>query len=203
MFERFTDRARRVIVLAQEEARLLGHNYVGTEHLLLGLMREGSDPGVKTLEASGISLETLRAAVEEIIGARDSAPGDQLPFTPRAKKVLELSLRESRDVGDTSIGTRHLLSALIREGEGVAVQVLVKRGVDVSRLRVSQPLDAPSPVEVDVTTTSGRIGPPHCPRCGADLTQHALYRTTAEAIALVYCGRCQATIGAVATSAPA
>jgi ATP-dependent Clp protease ATP-binding subunit ClpA len=204
MFERFTDGARRVIVLAQEEARLLRHAYVGTEHFLLGLMREGSDPGVKAVEASGISLETVRAEVVEIIGPAESSAGEALPFTPRAKKVLELSLREARDVGDGSIDTRHILSALIREGDGVAVQVLVKLGVDVSRLRVSGPIDEPvTDVDVDVTTTPDPDGPPRCPRCGADLTEHAVYRATDDAIALVFCGRCHCTIGTVATSVPA
>jgi ATP-dependent Clp protease ATP-binding subunit ClpA len=204
VFERFTDRARRVIVLAQEEARLLRHNYVGTEHFLLGLVREGSDPGVKALAASGVSLETVRAEVVEIIGPAESPPGEPLPFTPRAKKVLELSLREARDVGDTSIDTRHILSALVREGDGVAVHVLVKLGVDVSRLRVSGPIDEPdTEIDVDVATTSDPDGPPRCPRCGADLTEHAVYRATDDGIALVFCGRCHSTIGTVATSVPA
>jgi ATP-dependent Clp protease ATP-binding subunit ClpA len=135
MFERFTDRARRVVVLAQEEARLLNHNYVGTEHLLLGLAHEGQGVAAKALESLGIRLEAVRAQVEEIIGQGQWAPSGHIPFTPRAKKVLELSLRESKQVGHDYIGTEHILLGLIREGEGVAAQVLVKLGGDLSRVR--------------------------------------------------------------------
>ena len=135
MFERFTDRARRVIVLAQEEARLLNHNYIGTEHLLLGLAREGQDVAATALERLGIRLEALRSQVEEIIGRGPRAPSGHVPFTPRAKKVLELSLREAKELGHDYIGTEHLLLGLIREGEGVAAQVLVKLGADLSRAR--------------------------------------------------------------------
>jgi ClpA/ClpB-like protein len=135
MFERFTDRARRVIVLAQEEARLLDHNYIGTEHILLGLIREREGVAAKALEALGISLEAVRAEVERIIGRGESTPGTQIPFTPRSKKVLELSLREARSLGHDYIGTEHVLLGLIREGEGVAAQVLVKLGADLSRVR--------------------------------------------------------------------
>jgi ATP-dependent Clp protease ATP-binding subunit ClpA len=135
MLERFTDRARRVVVLAQEEARLLNHNYVGTEHLLLGLAHEGQGVAAKALESLGIRLEAVRAQVEEIIGQGQWAPSGHIPFTPRAKKVLELSLRESKQVGHDYIGTEHILLGLIREGEGVAAQVLVKLGGDLSRVR--------------------------------------------------------------------
>jgi ATP-dependent Clp protease ATP-binding subunit ClpA len=135
MFERFTDRARRVVVLAQEEARLLNHNYVGTEHLLLGLAHEGQGVAAKALESLGISLEAVRAQVEEIIGQGQQAPSGHIPFTPRAKTVLELSLREANQLGHNYIGTEHLLLGLIREGEGVAAQVLVKLGGDLSRIR--------------------------------------------------------------------
>ncbi|NNK92246.1 MAG: AAA family ATPase, partial [Acidimicrobiia bacterium] len=135
MFERFTDRARRVVVLAQEEARLLNHNYIGTEHILLGLIHEGEGVAAKALESLGISLEAVRSQVEEIIGQGGSSPSGHIPFTPRAKKVLELSLREALQLGHNYIGTEHILLGLIREGEGVAAQVLVKLGADLSRVR--------------------------------------------------------------------
>ena len=135
MFERFTDRARRVVVLAQEEARMLNHNYIGTEHILLGLIHEGEGVAAKAMEGMGISLEAVRAQVEEIIGQGQQAPSGHIPFTPRAKKVLELSLREALQLGHNYIGTEHILLGLIREGEGVAAQVLVKLGADLNRVR--------------------------------------------------------------------
>jgi ATP-dependent Clp protease ATP-binding subunit ClpA len=135
MFQQFTDRARRVVVLAQEEARLLNHDYVGTEHLLLGLAHEGQGVAAKALESLGIRLEALRSQVEEAIGRGQRAPSGHLSFTPRAKKVLELSLRESQQLGHNYLGTEHLLLGLVREGEGVAAQVLVKLGADLSRVR--------------------------------------------------------------------
>src|SRR5213082_1138512 len=135
MFERFTDRARRVVVLAQEEARMLNHNYIGTEHILLGIIHEGEGVAAKALESLGISLEAVRSQVEEIIGQGQAAPTGHIPFTPRAKKVLELSLREALQLGHNYIGTEHILLGLIREGEGVAAQVLVKLGADLSRVR--------------------------------------------------------------------
>jgi ATP-dependent Clp protease ATP-binding subunit ClpC len=135
MFERFTDRARRVVVLAQEEARMLNHNYIGTEHILLGLIHEGEGVAAKALESLGISLEAVRQQVEEIIGQGQSAPTGHIPFTPRAKKVLELSLREDLQLGHNYIGTEHILLGLIREGEGVAAQVLQKLGADLNRVR--------------------------------------------------------------------
>jgi ATP-dependent Clp protease ATP-binding subunit ClpC len=135
MFERFTDRARRVVVLAQEEARMLNHNYIGTEHILLGLIKEGEGVAAKGLEALGISLDGVRTQVEEIIGQGQQAPSGHIPFTPRAKKVLELSLREALQLGHNYIGTEHILLGLIREGDGVAAQVLVKLGADLNRVR--------------------------------------------------------------------
>src|SRR6478752_6980006 len=135
MFERFTDRARRVVVLAQEEARVLSHNYIGTEHILLGLIHEGEGVAAKALESLDISLEAVRAQVEEIIGQGQQAPSGHIPFTPRAKKVLELSLREALQLGHSYIGTEHILLGLIREGEGVAAQVLQKLGADLNRVR--------------------------------------------------------------------
>ncbi len=135
MFERFTDRARRVVVLAQEEARMLNHNYIGTEHILLGLIHEGEGVAAKALESMNISLEGVREQVTEIIGRGQTAPAGHIPFTPRAKKVLELSLREALQLGHNYIGTEHILLGLIREGEGVAAQVLQKLGADLSKVR--------------------------------------------------------------------
>ncbi|HJX86807.1 MAG TPA: Clp protease N-terminal domain-containing protein, partial [Gemmatimonadales bacterium] len=135
MFERFTDRARRVVVLAQEEARLLNHNYIGTEHILLGLIHEGEGVAAKALESLDISLEGVRAQVQEIIGQGQQAPTGHIPFTPRAKKVLEYSLREALQLGHSYIGTEHILLGLIREGEGVAAQVLVKLGAELNKVR--------------------------------------------------------------------
>ncbi|GAB3816523.1 ATP-dependent Clp protease ATP-binding subunit [Tessaracoccus terricola] len=137
MFERFTDRARRVIVLAQDEAKLLNHNYIGTEHILLGLIHEGEGVAAKALESLGISLEAVREQVEEIIGQGQQVPTGHIPFTPRAKRVLELSLREALQMNHSYIGTEHILLGLIREGEGVAAQALLKLGADLNRVRTT------------------------------------------------------------------
>ena len=136
MFERFTDRARRVVVLAQEEARLLNHNYIGTEHVLLGLLREAEGVAAQALLALDVSLEAVRARVEEIIGV-GAGPSESghVPFTPRAKKVLEMALREALQLGHNYIGTEHLLLGLVREGEGVAAQVLVQMGAELQAVR--------------------------------------------------------------------
>jgi len=160
VFERFTDRARRVVVLAQEEARLLNHNYIGTEHILLGLIHEGEGVAAKALESLGISLEKVRQQVEEIIGAGQSPPSGHIPFTPRAKKVLELSLREALQLGHNYIGTEHILLGLIREGEGVAAQVLVKLGADLGRVRqqVIQLLSGYSGQKGEPAATGGGTG---------------------------------------------
>jgi ATP-dependent Clp protease ATP-binding subunit ClpC len=135
MFERFTDRARRVVVLAQEEARMLNHNYIGTEHLLLGLLHEDQGMAAQVLGEMGVSLSSVREQVLEIIGSGDSAPSGHIPFTPRAKKVLELSLREALQLGTDYIGTEHLLLGLLREGDGVAPQILVKLGKNLNVVR--------------------------------------------------------------------
>jgi ATP-dependent Clp protease ATP-binding subunit ClpC len=136
MFERFTDKARQCVVLAQEEARLLDHNYIGTEHLLLGLAREADGIAAHALQRLGITLDAVRADVTTIIGAGPAAaPSGHIPFTPRAKKVLELSLREALQLGHNYIGTEHILLGLVREGEGVAAQILVGRGADLARVR--------------------------------------------------------------------
>jgi ATP-dependent Clp protease ATP-binding subunit ClpA len=135
MFERFTDRARRVVVLAQDEARMLNHDYIGTEHILLGLIHEGEGVAARALEAMHIGLDTVRGQVEEIIGRGEQSPPGHIPFTPRSKRVLELSLRESLQLGHNYIGTEHILLGLIREGDGVAAQVLVRLGADLNRVR--------------------------------------------------------------------
>src|SRR5512135_2841710 len=135
MFERFTDQARRVVVLAQEEARRLDHNYIGTEHILLGLLRDGEGVAVEALDGLGISLDETRAKVEEIIGRGSDQASGHIPFTPRAKKVLELSLREALELGTDYIGTEHILLGLIREGQGVAAQVLVDLGAGLDQTR--------------------------------------------------------------------
>ena len=136
MFERFTDKARRVVVLAQEEARMLNHDYIGTEHLLLGLLQEGKGVGAKALEALGITHEAVRQQVEEVIGRGKQAPrASHIPFTPQAKKALELSLREALQIGHNYIGTEHILLGLIREADGPAAQVLVGLGADLDRVR--------------------------------------------------------------------
>jgi ATP-dependent Clp protease ATP-binding subunit ClpC len=137
MFERFTDRARRVIVLARQEARALDHDWIGTEHILLGLLHESGGVAARALTAMGIGLDAMREAVEDIIprGPEPLPESGHIPFTPRAKKVLELSLREAQQLRSDHIGTEHILLALVREGDGVAAQVLVSSGVDLNRAR--------------------------------------------------------------------
>jgi ATP-dependent Clp protease ATP-binding subunit ClpA len=135
MFERFTDRARRVVILAQEEARMLDHNYIGTEHVLLGLINEGEGVAAKALRALDVDLDTLRREVEALVGRGQQPESGHIPFTPRAKKVLELALRESVHLGHEYIGTEHLLLGLVREGEGPAAQVLAQRGIELARVR--------------------------------------------------------------------
>lgn len=135
MFERFTDRARRVVVLAQEEARMLNHSYIGTEHILLGLIHEGKGVAAKALETLNIKLDNVRKQIKDMIGKGQKSPEGHIPFTPRAKKVLEFSLREALQLGHNYIGTEHILLGLIREGEGIAAQVLVKLGADLNRVR--------------------------------------------------------------------
>jgi ATP-dependent Clp protease ATP-binding subunit ClpC len=202
MFERFTERARRVVVLAQAEARLLNHDYIGTEHLLLALIHEGEGVAAKALESLGISLEQVRGEVEEIIGQGTSASTGQIPFTPRSKKVLELSLREALQLGHNYIGTEHILLGLVREGEGVGAQVLRKRGVTMEAVRT------------EVTTVLGGRGaeepgaPPHdeplCPGCRGRLSQTAAYRVLdvapagegePRALTFTFCRVCGASLG--------
>jgi len=181
MFERFTDRARRVVVLAQEEARMLNHNYIGTEHILLGLIHEGEGVAAKSLESLGISLEGVRSQVEEIIGQGQQAPSGHIPFTPRAKKVLELSLREALQLGHNYIGTEHILLGLIREGEGVAAQVLVKLGAELTRVRqqVIQLLSGYQGKETAEAGSGGRGGESGSPSTSLVLDQFGRNLTAA------------------------
>jgi ATP-dependent Clp protease ATP-binding subunit ClpA len=203
VFERFTDRARQVVVLAHEEARLLKHNYIGTEHILLGLIHEREGVAAKALEQLGISLEAVRTQVEEIIGQGGSSPSGHIPFTPRAKKVLELSLREALQLGHDHIGTEHLLLGLMSEGEGIAAQVLVRLGAEVDAVRhqvkklvsghPSEP-QRPTAVEGEPTRPAPRAEAAQTPamlRAAADArkfagdhpigTQHTLLAITDEA----------------------
>lgn len=174
MFERFTDRARRVVVLADEEARTLNHNYIGTEHLVLGLLREEEGVAARALTASDISLEGARKKVEETVGRGQEAPTGHIPYMPRAKKVLELALRESLQLGHHYIGTEHLLLGLIREGAGIGAQVLTALDVDLNQVRQrvlqllqDQMAKAKEP-ELSATTLSNML-PEYsvdcCPKC--------------------------------------
>jgi ATP-dependent Clp protease ATP-binding subunit ClpA len=208
-FERFTDRARRVLVLAQEEARLLNHAFIGTEHLLLGLIHEGDGVAAKALDSLGVSFQAARAKVVETIGKGGTAPSGSLPFTPRSKKVLELAMREANQLGHNYIGTEHLLLGLVREGEGVGSQVLVNLGADLGRVRQRV-------MEV-MSGYSGNVGAgdralleranlsPLCPQCRADLVEAARFRRITVApgptgdheepisMDVVYCSGCGTT----------
>ena len=135
VFERFTERARQVVVLAQDEARALEHNYIGTEHILLGLLREEEGLAARVLESLDITVEEVRAQVARIVGQGDEVTTGQIPFTPRAKKVLELALREALSIGHNYIGTEHLLLALVRENQGVAARILRDFGGDAETVR--------------------------------------------------------------------
>jgi ATP-dependent Clp protease ATP-binding subunit ClpC len=220
VFERFTDRARRVVVLAQEESRLLNHKYIGTEHILLGLLREAEGVAARALEAMGISLEEVRSRVEAIIGHGVDAPTGHIPFTPRAKKVLELSLREALQLKHNYIGTEHLLLGLIRESEGVAAQVLVSMGAELERVKqeVLNLLSGPAGSrEVRAGTVRRMVAglgrrspeeaagePPTCPHCGASLIESAACMTTSiqgpednqeRSVTFVYCTNCGHSLG--------
>jgi ATP-dependent Clp protease ATP-binding subunit ClpC len=211
LFERFTDQARRVVVLAQEEARLLDHTYVGTEHELLGLIREGEGIAGRALDRHGVTLDAARRQVRSIIGTGEAAATGHFPLTPRAKKVLELAWREALQLGHKRIGTEHILLGLIREGEGVGTQVLQNLGADPRRLRqtVIQLLSgsAREEGEDDVTGSEGaslrELGP-RCPSCGQSLEGSLTYRRLAAApveeheksmpILMLFCGRCGAIL---------
>ena len=210
MFERFTDTARRVLVLAQEEARLLNHNFIGTEHILLGLLHEGEGVAAQALGALGVNLYDARERVEETIGPAGSSLVGSPPFTPRAKKVLELSLREALQLGHNYIGTEHLLLGLVREGEGVGAQVLVRMGADLSRVR-QQVVEL---LEAGAGTAPGPAGGPKqrgplCGWCRSELSESARFRTiyvppdesgTGEDLrrtSVFYCSRCGTVLSPV------
>jgi ATP-dependent Clp protease ATP-binding subunit ClpC len=207
MFERFTERARRSMVLAQEEARLLGHPFIGTEHLLLGLIHEGEGVGAAALGRLGVSLDAVRAKVEETIGPAQIEPtgaGGSPPFTPRSKKVLELALREALQLGHNYIGTEHILLGIVREGEGVAARVLVDLGASLQATRATvlellAELPRPSPetgaaLRAAIGGPSGPSGsPPDCPHCRASLaTTAAAHRLELDGatFVVVYCIEC-------------
>ena len=225
MFERFTDRARRVVVLAQEEAGLLDHNYIGTEHLLLGLIQEQEGVAAKALVAMGVELETVRFKVDEMIGRGPEKFAGHIPFTPRAKKVLELSLREALQLGHNYIGTEHILLGLVREGEGVAAQVLNDLTVNLDRVRltVMQLLSGSSRAEGEIHPPAhaheGIMAPPgvepfegpegssgpRCPGCRRELEETAVHRTLpvpseeeggeTVTVQVVFCSTCGRTFG--------
>jgi ATP-dependent Clp protease ATP-binding subunit ClpC len=219
MFERFTDRSRRVVVFAQDEARLLNHNYIGTEHILLALIREGEGVGAKALESLNISLEGARREVRDIIGTGQAAPTGHIPFTPRAKKVLELSLREALQLGHNYIGTEHILLGLIREGEGVAAQVLQTLGADLNRVRqmVIQLLSGygagPNVGERLESAERGGWSSPRCPSCGWPLDEELRYGRMLAAsrdadedpvsVRIFFCGRCGNALGSLRGDAEA
>ena len=189
---------------------MLNHNYIGTEHLLLGLVHDGEGVAAQALTAMSVSLEAVRQHVEEMIGRGQAAPTSHIPFTPRAKKVLELSLREALQLGHNYIGTEHILLGLIREGEGVAAQVLQKLGADLNRVRqtVIHLLGGSWPIaaaEGEAGSEVERAGP-RCPRCSAELAVYATYRTitvpdeeesTARQVVFVFCRSCNYTLGAL------
>jgi ATP-dependent Clp protease ATP-binding subunit ClpC len=203
LFERFTDRARRVVVLAQEEARMLNHNYIGTEHILLALSREAEGVAAKALESLDISLEAARQKVAEIIGQGQAAPTGHISFTPRAKKVLELAFREAMQLGHNYIGTEHILLGLIREGEGVGAEVLQRLGADLNRVRqtVIQILSGyvPGAEEMPIEASTPPSGP-RCSSCSLPLEGALAYRTLlaepAEeegdpiSVSIIYCKKC-------------
>lgn len=174
MFERFTEKAIKVIMLAQEEARRLGHNFVGTEQILLGLIGEGTGVAAKVLRSMGVNLKDARIEVEKIIGRGSGFVAVEIPFTPRAKRVLELSLEEARQLGHNYIGTEHLLLGLIREGEGVAARVLENLGVDLSKVRTQVIRMLGETAEVTAGASQGRTKTPTLDEFGVNLTQLAI-----------------------------
>jgi len=219
MFERFTDRARRVVVLAQEQARMLNHNYIGTEHILLGLIHEGEGVAAQSLASMDIDLATVRENIQDIIGQGESAAMGHIPFTPRAKKVLELSLREALQLGHNYIGTEHILLGLVAEGEGVAAQVLVKMGATLGTVRSevlkllqgyvgAEAVQVAGGGQVEAMGSPPSVEPrtwPLCPRCRRPLEETVGYRvldvTAADeegdtrAVAFAFCQRCGTWLG--------
>jgi ATP-dependent Clp protease ATP-binding subunit ClpC len=206
VFERFTERARRVLTFAQEEARRLNHSFIGTEHILLGLIREGDGVGAQALQSLGISLQAVRDQVQETIGTAGTVASGSPPFTPRAKKVLELALREALQLNHSYIGTEHILLGLVREGEGVAATVLVSLGADLPRVRrevnnlMSGAQEAEGVRRGDVPAHPTPPREPRCPSCHGNVSEAARFRTlvvrpddgTADPLPvhLVYCTNC-------------
>ena len=220
MFERFTERARQVVVLAQEEARILKHNYIGTEHILLGLLREEEGLAARVLESLDITVERVRAQVVRIVGSGEEVTSGQIPFTPRAKKVLELALREALSLSHNYIGTEHILLGVIREGEGVAAQVLVRLGQNLNHVRETVIQLMSGWTEVAESSGGEEIGvftetvaemvevaaddAPTCPNCFGALDETLAVKTletTAEgetlSVKIAYCRRCGVALGAV------
>jgi ATP-dependent Clp protease ATP-binding subunit ClpC len=204
VFERFTDRARRVVVLAQEEARTLDHNYIGTEHILLGLIHEGEGVAASALEALGISPADIRGDLEAIIGRGGQAPVGNIPFTPRAKKVLELSLREALQLGHNYIGTEHILLGLVREEEGVGAEVLAKRGATLELVRAEVMTLVAGVEQGEATPEPKEHEEPRCPKCRAPLSESASYRTLdvssseggeTRAVTVAFCRSCGTWLG--------
>jgi ATP-dependent Clp protease ATP-binding subunit ClpC len=224
MFERFTDRTRRVLVLAQEEARLLNHGFIGTEHLLLGLIHEGDGVAALALERCGITLEAARNEVHAMVGATSTSPSGSPPFTLRAKKVLELALREALQLGHSYIGTEHILLGLIREGEGVGATVIGRLGVDLGRLRqqvislmsgtaenfgveVEGRTPAATTYPLQIESPGLHADPPRCSRCRAGLSEEARYNVIEVptddpgvdegvlSVTVIYCNRCGTALG--------
>ena len=222
MFERFTDRARKVLTLAQDEARALNHGFIGTEHILLGLIAEGEGLGARALRSLGVSSAAVRERVDEIVGVSTTTPGGSPPFTPRSKKVLELALREALQLNHSYIGTEHILLGLVREGHGVAAAVLTELGVDMSQVRLAvndlitagPEVDAGEPSAHPAREPSPEPQPlePTCPRCRAKLAESARYRAmdvpadTEDAAPLpvyvVYCLACGNTLPALQPDSP-
>jgi ATP-dependent Clp protease ATP-binding subunit ClpA len=219
VFERFTARARRVVVLAQTEARLLNHNYIGTEHLLLGMLRDDESVAAQVLRSLEVSVDAVRAEVFQIIGEGQAAPTGHIPFSPRAKKVLELSLREALQFGHKWIGTEHILLGLVREREGVAGQVLERMGGDLDRIRakVIELLGVGSEATERLPESELRVemkpgdqpaspGVIHCPKCDASLQDHLGFRvlpatrdddeSDVREVVVSYCDRCRNALGA-------
>jgi hypothetical protein len=217
MFEKFTDRARRVVVLAQEEARRLNHNYIGTEHIFLGLIAEDDGVAAMALRALGVSLGRARIEVEDIIGVGTDLPEGHIPFTPRAKKVLELSLREAMQLGHAYIGTEHLLLGLVREGEGVGAQVLLKLGADFESVRrmviailsggppkVGQVGDFPAPAPAGVSRarpTSPYGSPVAERRCSFCLRSEEFVGRMVRGPSALICDECLARAGTLVAEA--
>ena len=215
VFERFTDRARSVLTLAQEEARLMNHGFIGTEHILLGLIREDEGVGGTALKNLGVSYGAARDKVEEVIGPSGAVPSGSPPFTPRAKKVLEFALREALKLGDGYIGTEHILLGIVREGEGAATTVLNSLGANPTRVRhevielmAGASGEAPDARKGDVAITgrSPASSGPSCPHCHSSVTDEARFRTISApadvddaeresvTIDVVYCGQCGSTL---------